>query len=49
MKEIIIFIIALLVGYVCFMTIAWLLIKLFFPFLTHEELERRKNLISLKK
>jgi hypothetical protein len=49
MKDIIIFIIVLIIGYASFMGIALLLIKLFFPFMTAEELEKRNALISIKK
>jgi hypothetical protein len=48
MKDILIFIIVLILGYASFMGIALLLIKLFFPFLSQAELERRNYLISLK-
>lgn len=45
MKDILIFIIVLILGYASFMSIALLLIKLFFPFLSKEELEKRNSLI----
>lgn len=48
MKDILIFIIVLILGYASFMGVALLLIKLFLPFLSKEELERRNHLISLK-
>jgi len=48
MNDIIVFSAVLMVGYLCFMGIVVFLGKVFFPFLTKEELEKRNNLSSLK-
>lgn len=48
MKDIILILTAYMVGYVCFMISVIFLIKLFFPFFTKEELEKRKTMKNLK-
>jgi hypothetical protein len=42
MKDIIVLLTALLLGYICFVTVGLFLVKVFFPVLTKEELKRRR-------
>lgn len=48
MSNVIYFLIISTIGYICFIGIVFFLGKLFFPFFTKEELEKRKNLIDLR-
>ncbi len=49
MNDIILFVTVFIIGYLCFIGIVVGLFKLFFPFLTKEELEQRNNLLSFNK
>jgi hypothetical protein len=49
MKDIFLFVSIFIIGYICFIGVIVGLFKLFFPFLTKEELEQRNYLASLKK
>jgi hypothetical protein len=49
MKDIILFATVFIISYLCFIGIIVGLFKLFFPFLTKEELEQHNNLLSVHK
>jgi hypothetical protein len=48
MNDVILFLIVFIIGYICFMSIVLLIGKLFFPFFTKEEHEKRNNVMILK-
>lgn len=48
MNDIILFLSVFVFGYICFMIVVVLMVKLFFPFFTEEELKNRIHLLRLK-
>ncbi len=48
MIDVILFLFVFIIGYLCFMSIVLFMIKMFFPFFTKEELEKRNSVIMLK-
>ncbi len=48
MKDVILFLIVFIIGYICFVSIVFFMSKLFFPFFTKEEHEKRNNAIKTK-
>lgn len=48
MKDVILFLNVFIIGYICFLGIVFVLVKLFFPFFTKEEHERRKSIRGVR-
>jgi hypothetical protein len=48
MNDIILFLSVFVFGYICFITIVFFMVKLFFPFFTEAELKNRIYMLRLK-